>query len=170
MLQKIFTVRDHYHLHTSPVDPPQRYDMTRGGNKVDILKGQSVEDLHEVSAGKVATRGSLFGKLCTLGTLSQVPDRAPCGPIRDQKSLLLQQHMGKGSHLSFSTASTQKQSTNDLSTLISGLTNNSSSLGMAGPVSHLPEAEGDRDQLPMQALSSNMCQRVQLRGATYRSP
>jgi hypothetical protein len=65
--------------------------------------------------------------------------------------------MGKGkATLVFPTASTQKKSMSDLSTLTSDVTNNSSSLGMAGQVSHLPEAEGDRDQLP--ALSSNMRQ------------
>jgi hypothetical protein len=73
---------------------------------------------------------------------------------------MLQQHMGGRVTLVFPTASTQEKSMNDLSTLTSSLTNNSSSLGMAGQAFHLPEAEGDRDQLPMQALSSNMCQRV----------
>jgi hypothetical protein len=58
--------------------------------------------------------------------------------------------------LGFTTASTQKLNMNDLSTLTSDLADNPSSLGMIDQVSHLPEAEGDRDRLP--ALSSTMCQ------------
>jgi hypothetical protein len=89
LFQRTFAMRDHCHLHTGPVDPPQLCDVTRRGISWYLKRAIRQKIFLEVSAGKLPLGGAPLEKL--MGTFVSDPWQG-----QDRTSLLLQRHVGCG--------------------------------------------------------------------------